>query len=85
MDVIISVDTKRMNVLVSIHDTFNNECVPSKEIEDVMAGTNEKIIQQIQDKLSLSYCQLDPTQKWKKVSNYKGYASASCNIVRSFK
>ena len=82
MDVIISVDKKRLKVLVSIHDTFNIDCEPSKEVENLIANTNNDVLDQIKEKLVKYDCKLADKLKWRIVSKYKGYAGAECNIEK---
>jgi len=80
--IIISVDTKRMKVLVSIGDTFQNEINSTEVLENTISGIDKEVIDAIQEKLSLSYCKLDPQLKWRIIVKSYGYAVADCPIVR---
>jgi len=81
MEPIISVDTKRKKVLVTINDTFNVECSPTKEVEDLASGSNEKIFNQVVKKLDKYNFTFPTRMKWRYVVRTKGYAAVECPIV----
>jgi hypothetical protein len=81
MDIIISVDVTRKKVLVLIHDTFNIECSPTKEIEELVSGSNEKVLDQVIEKLETCKFTFPTIKKWRYIVRAKGYATAECSII----
>jgi hypothetical protein len=81
MEPIISVDTKRKKVLVTINDTFNIDCSPTQEIEDLVAGSNENIFNKVVEKLDTYNFTFPTRMKWRYIVRAKGFAAAECPIV----
>ncbi len=80
MDPIISVDTSRKKVLITLGDTFHKECDPSTELENVAAGTNKQILEQLNEKLKDYNYKLATKPKWRFIVKTYGYAAIEALI-----
>jgi len=82
MEPIISVDTDRKKVLITINDTFQNDCDPTIELENVVAGTNKKILEQLNEKLKDYNYKIAEKPKWRFLVKAYGYAAVEAVIEK---
>ncbi len=81
MEPIISVDTDRKKVLITLNDTFHNDCDPSVELENVVAGTNTTILNSLQEKLQEYNYKLAERPRWRFLVKAHGHAAVEAHII----
>jgi len=77
----ISVDDARKKVLITLHDTFHNECDPVVELENVVAGTNDNILSSLMDELNKNNFVLAERPRWRFIVKAYGYSAVEAHIT----